>query len=145
MSAPTHWVRLTGCDSIPVREGKAVEVAGRRIAIFNLGNAFLAVDDRCPHRNGPLSDGMVAGSSVTCPLHAWTFNLNSGQVLNHPESSVCLITFPVRVEDGLLSVELPVDEPASVSKPAACVHRDRPVRWVLRKTLPPAQVRSTSP
>lgn len=145
MSVETRWFRVAGCDSIPLREGKAVEVAGRRIAIFNLGDSFLAVDDRCPHRGGPLSDGIVSGSSITCPLHNWTFDLTSGQVLNHPESSACLTTFPVRVEDGYVSVELPVDEPATISKPVSCAHRDRPVRWVLRKTPPAANVRSTSP
>lgn len=145
MSTERRWIRVTGCDSIPVREGKAVELAGRRIAIFNLGDSFLAVDDRCPHRGGPLSDGIVSGSNITCPLHAWTFDLNRGQVLNHPESSACLATFPVRVEDGHLSVQLPAEEPASVSKPAYCAHRDRPVRWVLRKTPPPTNVRSSSP
>jgi nitrite reductase (NADH) small subunit len=130
--------------SIPVHEGKAVEIAGRRLAIFNLGDSFVAVDDCCPHRGGPLSDGIVSGSSVTCPLHAWSFDLRSGNVLNHPESSACLSTFPVRIEEGVVCVQLPLDEPV-LSKPNSCEHRDRPVRWVLRKPPSPANVRSNAP
>lgn len=141
----TRWFRVTGCENIPLREGKAVELAGRRIAIFNLGHSFLAVDDRCPHRGGPLSDGIVSGSTVVCPLHAWAFHLTTGSVANHPESQACVATFPVRVEDGLLWVEVPLQEPAAVSHPRLCDHRDRPVRWVLRKTSPPASLRSELP
>jgi nitrite reductase (NADH) small subunit len=128
-----RWVRVTGCENIPVREGKAVEVAGRRIAIFNLGDAFLAVDDQCPHRGGPLSDGIVSGSTVVCPLHAWAFDLATGSVANHPESQACVATFPLRVEQGEIFVGVPQEEPAAVSRPKPCDLRDRPVRWVLRK------------
>jgi nitrite reductase (NADH) small subunit len=144
-SGETRWVRVTGCETIPVREGKSVEIAGRRLAIFNLGDSFVAVDDCCPHRGGPLSDGIVSGSSVACPLHAWSFDLRSGTVLNHPESSACLSTFPVRIEEGILCVQLPLEEPATISKPTSCEHRDRPVRWVLRKTASPDNARSVAP
>jgi len=142
--AEKRWVRVTSCDGIPLREGKAVEVGGRCIAIFNLGDSFLAVDNRCPHRGGPLSDGIVSGSSVVCPLHAWAFNLSSGAVVNHPESQACLTTFPVRVEAGIVWMEIPVEEPETVSKPVLC-ERDRPVRWVLRKTPSTANAPSTTP
>lgn len=140
-----RWVRVTGCETIPVREGKAVEIAGRRVAIFNLGDSFVAVDDHCPHRGGPLSDGIVSGSSVACPLHAWSFDLRGGTVLNHPESSACLSTFPVRIEAGVVCVQLPMEESAAVSKRHFCEHRDRPVRWVLRKPLSPGNLRSVAP
>jgi len=139
-----RWVRVTPCENIPLREGKAVEVAGRRIAIFNLGDSFLAADNRCPHRGGPLSDGIVSGATIACPLHAWTFNLTNGEVVNHPESQACLATFPVRVEQGIIWVEIPSEEPDSVSGPVSC-ERDRPVRWVLRKLPASANVRPSLP
>jgi len=141
----TRWIRLTGCENIPVREGRAVEVSGRRIAIFNLGDSFVAVDDRCPHRGGPLSDGIVSGSTVVCPLHAWAFHLTTGSVANHPESQACVATFPVRVEHGVVCVEVPLEEPAAVCHSKPCDLRDRPVRWVLRKTPQAANLRSDLP
>jgi len=144
-SGNTRWIRVTGCENIPVGEGKAVEVASRRIAIFNLGDRFLAVDDRCPHRGGPLSDGIVSGSTVVCPLHAWAFNLSTGSAVNHPESRLCVASFPVRVQDGAISVEVTSEEVAPVSHPRPCDHRDRPVRWVLRKTTGPTKVRVETP
>jgi nitrite reductase (NADH) small subunit len=143
-NAEKRWVRVTSCESIPLREGKAVEIGGRRIAIFNLGDSFVAVDNRCPHRGGPLSDGIVSGSTVVCPLHAWAFNLNTGAVANHPESQACLATFPVRVDKGIIWVEIPGEEPETVSKPVSC-ERDRPVRWVLRKTPSSTNAPSTAP
>ena len=144
IDAEKRWVRVTQCESIPLREGKAVEIDGHRIAIFNLGDSFVAVDNRCAHRGGPLSDGIVSGSMVVCPLHAWAFHLHTGAVVNHPESPACLATFPVRVEEGIVWVEVPAEEPETVSKPVLC-ERDRPVRWVLRKTPSPANAPSTTP
>ena len=58
MSETKIWVSLTAIENIPVREGRSVQVGGRKLAIFNLGNRFLAVENRCPHRGGPLADGI---------------------------------------------------------------------------------------
>lgn len=139
-----QWVRVTQCENIPLREGKAVEVGGRGIAIFNLGDKFLAIENRCPHRGGPLSDGIVSGTKVTCPLHAWAYDLESGSVTNHPESQACVTTFPLRIEQGELQVEIPVEAHESAAEPAVCDHRDRPVRWVQRKVPGAAGVVSSS-
>ena len=54
-------------DDIPLREGRAVKVGGREIAIFNLGDRFLAVENRCPHKGGPLADGIVSGADCGLP------------------------------------------------------------------------------
>ena len=75
-----RWVRVTPCESIPLREGRAVMLAGRDIAIFNLGDRFFATDNQCPHQGGPLCDCIVAGDSVVCPLHAWKVRLDTGAV-----------------------------------------------------------------
>jgi nitrite reductase (NADH) small subunit len=127
------WFRITACENIPVREGKVTEIAGRQIAIFNLGDRFLAVENRCPHRGGPLADGIVSGNSVVCPLHAWKYDLLSGAVENHPESQACLATFPIRVEAGIISIELPSVAYEQISA-ASCDRADRPVRWAQRKS-----------
>jgi len=107
MSAKKHWVRLTYCKDIPLREGRAVSLGNREIAIFNLGDRFLAIDNRCPHRGGPLADGIVSGATVVCPLHAWRLSLENGQGLSAASSGSCVAKFPTRVEDGVVLVELP--------------------------------------
>jgi nitrite reductase (NADH) small subunit len=104
-----HWVRITPCENIPPREGRAVTVGGRELALFNLGDQFLATDNQCPHQGGPLCDVIVTGSSVVCPLHAWKVNLASGSV-ERPATAKdhCVTTYPVRVEDGIVVIGLPV-------------------------------------
>jgi nitrite reductase [NAD(P)H] small subunit len=103
-----HWVRVTRCDSVPLREGRAVALAGREIAIFNLGDRFMAMDNRCPHKGGPLCDGLVAGDSVVCPLHAWKVRLDSGRVERPDSGDTCIATYPTRVEEGIVWLELPL-------------------------------------
>ena len=103
----TRWVRITACHNIPPREGRAVRVDDREIAIFNLGDRFLAVDNRCPHEGGPLADGIVAGGTVVCPLHAWKFDLGSGAVQRPASATACLQTYDARIEAGIVLVALP--------------------------------------
>jgi nitrite reductase (NADH) small subunit len=100
------WVRIARCADIPLREGRAVKVGSREIAIFNLGDRFLAVDNRCPHRGGPLADGIVSGTTVVCPLHAWKLSLETGNGVSGPSASSCVETFRTRVEDGTVLLDL---------------------------------------
>ena len=102
------WVRVTTVDNIPPREGRPVTIGSREIAIFNLGDRFLATDNRCPHQAGPLCDGIVTGESVVCPLHAWKVNLAGGGV-ERPANARdhCVSTYPVRVDDGVVVIALP--------------------------------------
>ena len=105
----THrWIHVTACANIPVREGRLVRLPDRELAIFNLGDRFLAVDNRCPHRGGPLSDGIVTGSSVVCPLPAWKVSLERGCVERPASQDACVATYPARVEDGVVFVGLPM-------------------------------------
>jgi nitrite reductase (NADH) small subunit len=133
-SAGKKWFRVVFCDSIPVREGRTVEIASRQIAIFNLGDRFVAVENRCPHRGGPLADGIISGGAIVCPLHAWKFDLQTGKSVNHAESGTCLRTFPVQIEAGVISVEMSLDFRVEEDFPA-CPSPDRPLRWVERKSL----------
>jgi nitrite reductase (NADH) small subunit len=106
MKEAKRWVRITAVENIPLREGRAVQVGGQVVAIFNLGDRFLALENRCPHRGGPLADGIVSAGTVVCPLHAWKVDLATGGVTNQPENPQCIRTFPVRVEGGAIFVEL---------------------------------------
>jgi nitrite reductase (NADH) small subunit len=101
------WVLLTDQRNIPLREGRAVELGGQKIAVFNLGDRVMAVEDRCPHRGGPLSDGIVSGTSVVCPLHAWKVCLREGNVVKPTEERGCVSTFPTRLEGGLIYLSVP--------------------------------------
>ncbi|WP_210495585.1 Rieske 2Fe-2S domain-containing protein [Patulibacter sp. SYSU D01012] len=65
---------------VPPLEGRRATVDGRRVAVFRLPDGFAATDAACPHRGGPLSDGIVADDCVTCPLHNWRLNLRTGRV-----------------------------------------------------------------
>ena len=101
----SQWIRVTRTDNIPLREGRAVQVGDDEIAIFNLGGRFVAVDNACPHRGGPLADGIVSGDSVVCPLHGYKICLESGEV-KKPDVCVRVDTYPVRVEDGVILVQI---------------------------------------
>jgi nitrite reductase (NADH) small subunit len=116
-----RWIRITTCDNIPPREGRVVVVDGREIAIFNLGtdDQFLAVDNRCPHRGGPLADGIVSGGSVVCPLHAWKVDLQTGSVERPSGTRECVRSYPIRVEEGIVSVQVGANAVAAIETETA--------------------------
>lgn len=126
MNHETEWIRITKVPNIPLREGRSVKIAGREIALFNLGDRFLAIDNRCPHRGGPLAEGIVAGASVVCPLHAWKVALETGEVAGTGPSQ-CVSTYRTRVRDGVISVEIPATSAASEEMPANCFAHSSPV------------------
>ena len=70
--------RVCGIDDVPVGEGRAVTVDGRRVAVFRAEDGWFALDARCPHLGGPLADGIVAQRTVICPLHERRFDLATG-------------------------------------------------------------------
>jgi nitrite reductase (NADH) small subunit len=72
------WVCAGRADDVPLLEGRSVEIDGRRVAIFRLPDGWAATDAACPHKGGPLQDGLVADRCVTCPLHNRRFDLRSG-------------------------------------------------------------------
>lgn len=101
------WTRITDTESIPPREGRTVRFGELSIALFNTGERFLAVENRCPHKGGPLADGIVGGTTVTCPLHNWRICLESGEVSKPCQEGLPpVLTFPVRIEDGVVFLKL---------------------------------------
>jgi nitrite reductase (NADH) small subunit len=98
-----NWIRITAAENIPPREGRTVQLGDLQLAIFNTGERFLAVENRCPHGGGPLADGIVGGATVTCPLHNWRICLDSGEVTRPCESgSPAVRTFSVEVVEGVV-------------------------------------------
>ena len=88
--------------------GKAImaTVGGEEIGIFLIDGTYYAVADNCPHRDGPLHEGLIEGTIVTCPWHFGKFDLRSGEVVEAPTSSG-LKTYEVRVEGGEIKVGIP--------------------------------------
>ena len=97
------WIRLLPQADLPLREGRALVLGDRDIALFNLGDRVLATDNRCPHEGGPLCDGIVSGDTVVCPLHAWKINLESGSVVRPTaQAHHCVRTYRTKIVDGVV-------------------------------------------
>ncbi|MBM3289947.1 MAG: Rieske 2Fe-2S domain-containing protein [Candidatus Hydrogenedentes bacterium] len=90
-------------SDIPAGEGRAYTCGNHRVAVFNVGGNFFAISDACPHAGGPLSDGWIDGTEVTCPWHGWTFDVRPCDV--DPGDGVC--RYPVHIDGDALSVEVP--------------------------------------
>src|ERR1700693_1063337 len=91
------WLKVAKTSDIAPGEAKAVDVGARRIAIFNIEGTYHAIDDTCTHRGGPLSEGMVVGTEVTCPWHGAFFDVATGSVLGLPAPRR-VASYSVRVE-----------------------------------------------
>lgn len=98
-----QWIQVTQSENIPPREGRAVQIGDLSLAVFNTGTRFLAVENRCPHKGGPLADGIVGGDTVTCPLHNWRICLETGLVTKPcVEGTPQVNAYPVEVQDGVI-------------------------------------------
>lgn len=102
-------VAVCRVGDVPLGEGRAVTVAGRRIAIFNAPTGWYALAAACPHMGGPLADGILSDSCVTCPLHERRFDLRSGEDRAGGEP---VAAYPVEVRDGVVEVTLEPATPA---------------------------------
>ena len=95
----SSWIDIAALDDIPPRGARVVKTPLGCIALFRTGaDEVFALNDSCPHKGGPLSEGIVHGSSVTCPLHNWVFSLETGQAQGADTGAVQ--TFPARIENG---------------------------------------------
>jgi nitrite reductase (NADH) small subunit len=97
-------IDIGALDDIPRQGARLVKTAQGCVAVFRTADdRVFALDDRCPHKGGPLSEGIVHGNAVTCPLHAWVFNLETGMALGVDDGAV--VTWPVRVEEGRILLD----------------------------------------
>ncbi len=84
-------------SEIPVRGARKVRLGDLEIGLFRLTDGrVMAVENKCPHKGGPLSEGIVTGDSVICPLHSWRIGLVDGQA--HAPDAGCVKKFPVQIE-----------------------------------------------
>ena len=125
-----HWIPICHLDDIPVLGSRRVtRPQGAAVAIFRTGtDRVFALLDRCPHKGGPLSQGIVFGESVACPLHNWTIGLCDG-VAAAPDQG-CTPRFSVQVQDG--QIRLDADELASLG-----TELPLPVAGPARRCSPP--------
>ena len=102
---PQPWVDICALGDIPVRGSRVVETTHGQIALFRTAeNEVFALENRCPHKGGPLSEGIVHGRLVTCPLHNWNIGLADGQAVAPDEG--CSARYPARHEDGSVFIRL---------------------------------------
>lgn len=93
------WIDIGGVDDIPVQGARVVKTPFGCLAVFRTAeDEVFALEDRCPHKNGPLSQGIVHDRSVTCPLHNWVISLETGLAQGADDGAVR--TFKLRVDDG---------------------------------------------
>lgn len=99
------WFPIGSLDDVPPRGARCVNTPEGRIGVFRTADdRVFALRDHCPHKGGPLSQGIVHGAAVTCPLHNWVISLETGKALGADEGAVA--TIPVRVQDGNISIRL---------------------------------------
>lgn len=92
-------IDIAALDDIPPQGARVVRTLHGCVAVFRTADdRVFALDDRCPHKGGPLSEGIVHGTQVTCPLHNWVFDMATGQAQGADEGRV--VTHPVRVQGG---------------------------------------------
>lgn len=100
-----NWIAIGTIDEIPLRGARCVKTPQGKIGVFRTSeNQVYAIEDHCPHKGGPLTQGIVHGGSVTCPLHNWVISLETGMALGADEGAVR--TIPIRNIDGQLSIAL---------------------------------------
>ena len=108
----TNWTDITALEDIPKLGSRVLSTDTMEIALFRTASdEVLAMKDECQHKKGPLSQGIVHGSTVTCPMHNWKIDLASGEALGPDEG--CTNVFPVKVEGGRVFLALSNDDEAA--------------------------------
>jgi nitrite reductase (NADH) small subunit len=103
--AHLNWIEVAALDDIPRLGARVVRTAQGNLAVFRTSDdRVFALRDACPHRGGPLSQGIVHGTRVTCPLHNWVISLETGEATG-PDTG-CTDAYRVRVEDGRVYLAL---------------------------------------
>ena len=100
----SDWITVGPLDAIPRLGARVVATASGDVAIFRtLNDELFALLDHCPHKGGPLSQGMVFGKQVACPLHNWSIDLQTGEAVA-PDNG-CTHRYAVRVDNGLVQIK----------------------------------------
>jgi len=99
------WIEVGSIEDIPKLGARVINTQVGNIAVFrNAKDEIFALKDQCPHKGGPLSQGIIHGRSVTCPLHNWVLGLEDGQAQGPDEG--CATTYPVKLHDDVIFISL---------------------------------------
>ena len=98
------WTKACKADAIEEGKGLTVYLNGRQVALFKSKGEIFAIDNVCPHQGGPLGEGCLDGEEVTCPWHAWAFNIKTGECQTALGTRQAV--FKVKIENGDAFVEL---------------------------------------
>ena len=99
------WKSICKLDDIPRLGSRVVRSMNGDIALFRTSSdEVFALRDQCPHKGGPLSQGLVHGNQVTCPLHGWKLRLDSGEAVAPDQG--CARRYPIRIESGTVFLEI---------------------------------------
>lgn len=101
----TGFVKAVMKDELEDGRPKIVRLNGRNIALFRVNDSYYAVANNCLHRGGPLGEGELDNYQVTCPWHGWKYDVRDGSFTVIPTLKVK--TYPVKVEDGMVLVDVP--------------------------------------
>ncbi len=105
LATEAAWVLVGSIDDIPRQGSRRVHMDDTKIAVFRtVDDRVFALEDKCPHKNGPLSAGIVHDGCVTCPLHNWVISLETGQAQGADDGRTT--TFPVRIEGRDIYLDL---------------------------------------
>ena len=100
-----NWIKVCRVEDIPQLGSRVVKSAQGNIAVFrNAEDEVFALADKCPHKGGPLSQGIVFGRKVACPLHNWNIQLEDGCAVQPDEG--CTKSYAVRIEDGAVFLQV---------------------------------------
>jgi nitrite reductase/ring-hydroxylating ferredoxin subunit len=100
-----QFTKVATTDELADQQAKLVEVEGQKIALFRVDGGFYALSDTCTHRRGPLSEGTVEGTEVTCPWHGAKFDIRAGAVLG-PPATQAVKSYPVRITGANIEIEV---------------------------------------
>ena len=100
-----NWVEIGTISDIPMRGARCVKHGNMTIAIFRtMDDQIYALEDKCPHKNGPLSQGIVHDGCKTCPLHNWVISLSTGEAQGADDGQD--LSFPIKVEGETILLDL---------------------------------------
>ncbi|QPJ62354.1 MAG: Rieske 2Fe-2S domain-containing protein [Candidatus Nitronauta litoralis] len=90
-------------------ECKTLEIDGHDIALYNVNGVFYATDDFCKHRGGHLGEGHLSGTTVTCPLHFWRYDITNGSCASHPNGDIRAYPIEMKGEELILTADPPFE------------------------------------
>ncbi len=98
------FVKAAKTEDLGPSSAKVIEVAGKTLALCNVDGKFYAMDNTCLHRGGPIGEGSIDGTTVTCPWHGWQYDITTGQATMNPSAKLTCYETKVEGDDVLVSI-----------------------------------------